>query len=101
MRSLLRLPATVWLTAFVFVHCCSLNHLRCLRRSGMAKGYDNRLCCNIDACSITDYKACMSQREADRLALLQGRRLEADVEAEQNTLERLRNELRTQELGQK
>ena len=75
--------------------------LRCLRRSGMAKGYDNRLCCNIDACSITDYKACMSQREADRLALLQGRRLEADVEAEQNTLERLRNELRTQELGQK
>ena len=67
----------------------------------MAKGYDNRLCCNIDVCSITDYKACMSQREADRLALLQGRRLEADVEAEQNTLERLRNELRTQELGQK
>ena len=52
-------------------------------------------------CIRDSYKACMSQREADRLALLQGRRLEADVEAEQNTLERLRNELRTQELGQK
>ena len=39
---------------------------------GITRGMDNRMCCNIDACSITDYKACMSQREADRLALLKG-----------------------------
>ena len=63
---------------------------------GITRGMDNRMCCNIDACSITDYKACMSQREADRLALLQGRRLEQDIAAEQSTLEKLRDELRNQ-----
>ena len=28
---------------------------------GQEKGFQNRMCCNIDACSITDFQACRAQ----------------------------------------
>ena len=48
---------------------------------GMDYGIRNRMCCSVDACSITDYQDCARQRAADLEELLAGRRLESVEEA--------------------
>lgn len=72
---------------------------------GMDYGIRNRMCCSVDACSITDYQDCARQRAADLEELLAGRRLESVEEAyllEQQhrttVQDRLRQELSEQEL---
>lgn len=71
---------------------------------GMDYGTRNRMCCSVDACSITDYRDCRRQQAADLEVLLAGRRLESAEEAylleEQHqavVLDRLRAEISDQE----
>ena len=70
---------------------------------GMDYGIRNRMCCKVDACSISDYADCRRQQAADLEVLLAGRRLESVEEAylleEQHqvvVLDRLRQEISEQ-----
>ena len=68
---------------------------------GMDYGIRNRLCCKVDACSISDFADCRRQQAADLEVLLAGRRLESVEEAylleeQHQAVDRLRQEISEQ-----
>ena len=71
---------------------------------GLEYGIRNRMCCKVNACSITDFRDCRRQRAADLEALLAGRRLEGaeeeyllEEQQQAAVLDRLRQEISEQE----